>query len=180
MVLPVPISSNKNIYCGPSMMSQRRSLQLLRGPSRWKMTKLETWKDSTEAVKTRPVGSIPWGLYLETSLVVHSAYLIMKSKDLIRTLAPCPRRHSTTSGLPASTAKCRAVYLWLVIVLTFSPLAIIALMTPTWPFWAATWIPLAPCLSKSNNSYLSHSRTIFIFNTKNLLVGHKQRNTSFM
>ena len=135
-------------------MSQRRSLQLLRGPSRWKMTKLETWKDSSEAVKTRPVGSIPWGLYLETSLVVHSAYLIMKSKDLIRTLAPCPRRHSTTSGLPASTAKCRAVYLWLVIVLTFSPLAIIALMTPTWPFWAATWIPLAPCLSKRNNNHI--------------------------
>ena len=133
----------------------------------------------------RPVRSIPWGLYLgRTSLMVHSVYSIIKSKNLIRTLAPCPRRHSTTSGLPASTAKCRAVYLWLVIVLTFSPLAIIALMTPTWPFWAATWIPLAPCLSKRNNSYLPDFRTIFIFNTeklkKNLPVGHKQRNTSFM
>ena len=130
--------------------SQRRSLQLLRGPSRWKMPKLETWKDTSKVVMA--VGSIPWGLYLGTSLMVHSVYIIMKSKNLIRTLAPCPRRHSTTSGLPASTAKCRAVYLWLVTVLTFSPLAIIALMTPTWPFWAATWIPLAPCLSKKNNS----------------------------
>ena len=25
------------------------------------MTKLDTWKDSSEAVKTRRVGSIPWG-----------------------------------------------------------------------------------------------------------------------
>ena len=44
------------------------------------MTKLETCKDSSEAVKTRRVGSIPWGLYLGTSLMVHSVYVLYNNE----------------------------------------------------------------------------------------------------
>ena len=73
----------------------------------------------------------------------------------ILTLAPWPKRHSTTSGLPASMARCKAEKLSLVSTLTSSPFRIMALMTPMWPFSAAMCKLLAPFLSSNKEIHLS-------------------------
>ena len=64
--------------------SQRRSLQLLRGPSRWKMPKLETWKDTSKVIMARRVhsmGSLP-GNIIDGSQCIYNNEIQKPDKDI--------------------------------------------------------------------------------------------------